>query len=33
MLMLIFVCGLVVGAALATVAWLLWADRAMRGGL
>ena len=33
MLMLIFGCGLVVGGAVATVGWALWADRAMRGGL
>lgn len=32
MYLLLFVCGLIVGAAVATVAWALWAERAVRGG-
>ncbi len=33
MLILVFTCGLIVGGAVATIACVLWADRAMRGGL
>lgn len=32
MLILVFTLGAIVGAAVATVAWALWAERAVRGG-